>query len=84
SLQTNIPVSEASIDQVSLRVTASKTSDYPFEFERARLLNLLSNVRKVRFTAIFNTPKDNVYYNIYSDYEMDIKLLGDFNWGLSR
>jgi len=45
-------------------------------------INTLYNTKKAKFKIKFNTAAQPKYIKIYSDYTMDIKVVGDFNYSL--
>ena len=43
------------------------------------IYNLANNVTYIKFTARFDTQPVNTHVNIYEDYAIDFKLVGDMN-----
>lgn len=43
-------------------------------------MNLLYNTKKLKLQVKFNTSAQPNYIKIYSDYKMDVKLVGDINY----
>jgi hypothetical protein len=43
-------------------------------------MNLLYNTKKLKLKVKFNTAAKPNYIKIYSDYKMDVKLVGDFDY----
>ncbi len=71
-------IDEAPINS-SLRATGKKLTKIVIPISESRM-NLLFNTPKVVLKAKFNTSAQPQYIKIYSDYSLDVKLVGDFNY----
>ncbi|HEY8401239.1 MAG TPA: hypothetical protein VIK89_08260 [Cytophagaceae bacterium] len=60
------------------KVTEKKFSKVSFEVSDKKLNNIL-NSRKVITKVKFSTVPGSTHVNIFSDYSLDLKLVGDFN-----
>lgn len=69
---------EAPIDQ-NLRVVDKKLTKIVIPISENKM-SLLFNTKKVRLKVKFNTSAKPQYIKIYSDYSMDVKLVGDLNY----
>lgn len=61
------------------RVTMSELTQLDFAFDEARMQRLFL-AEKVVFWADFNTQPGSTHLKIYSDYKMDFKIIGDFQY----
>ncbi len=61
------------------KVTQAVTTAVPFQLNSADITTLINNATHVVFTARFDSKPSNTYINIYSDNEIDFKLIGDMN-----
>lgn len=80
SIITTSPIAAAPIDDATGKVTSTKVSSIPFIMSQARLDALVHNGSKVVFTARFDTQPANKNITIYSDYAMELKLVGDIGY----
>jgi hypothetical protein len=80
SLFTYTYVKAAEVDNSTYRTLKPEVAEYYFTLNKHRMKKILVNTRKIMFTVIFNTPNDNRYYTLFSDYEIDVKLMGDINF----
>ncbi|MCC6837336.1 MAG: hypothetical protein IT234_02245, partial [Bacteroidia bacterium] len=71
-------IDEAPVNS-SLRATGKKLTKIVIPISESRM-NLLFNTPKVVLKAKFNTSAQPQYIKIYSDYSLDVKLVGDFNY----
>ncbi|MGQ0829190.1 MAG: hypothetical protein ACT4ON_12450 [Bacteroidota bacterium] len=71
-------IDEASVNS-SYRVIAKKLTKIVVPVSESKM-NLLYNTKKVMLKVKFNTGTPPQYMKIYSDYKIDIKLVGDFNY----
>jgi hypothetical protein len=62
-----------------LIVSGKAYSKIPFHVNSAKLNNILHS-KKVIFKVKFSTLPENLYVKIYSDYEIDFKLVGEFDY----
>lgn len=63
----------------SLRVVGKKATKLVAQVSESRM-NLLYNAKKIKLKVKFNTASQSQYVKIYSDYSIDIKLIGDVNY----
>lgn len=63
----------------SLRAIGKKPTKIISEISENKM-KLLYNTRKVKLKVKFNTLSQTQYVKIYSDYNIDIKLIGDINY----
>lgn len=63
----------------SLRVTGKKTTKLVAAFSESKM-DLLYNTKRVKLKVRFNTASQSQYVRIYSDYSIDVKLIGDVNY----
>ncbi len=63
----------------SLRVIDKKLTKIVIPISENKM-SLLYNTKKVRLKVKFNTSSKPQYIKIYSDYSMDVKLVGDLNY----
>lgn len=78
SVLTTDVIQAASING-SGKVVESKYSVVPFQLKNSMIYNLANNVTYIKFTARFDTQPVNTHVNIYEDYAIDFKLVGDMN-----
>ncbi len=71
-------IDEAPINS-SLRATGKKLTKIAIPIAEDKM-NLLYTTKKVILKAKFNTSAQPQYIKIYSDYQLDVKLVGDFNY----
>ncbi len=71
-------IDEAPINS-SLRATGKKLTKIAIPISEQKM-NLLYTAKKVILKAKFNTSAQPQYIKIYSDYKLDVKLVGDFNY----
>jgi len=71
-------IDEAPINQ-SNRVIAKKLTKIVVPLSESRM-DLLYKSKKILLKIKFNTSNQPQYMKIYSDYTIDIKLVGDFNY----
>jgi hypothetical protein len=71
-------IDEAPINS-SLRVTGKKLTKIVIPVNESRM-NLLYATKKIVLKAKFNTSAQPQYIKIYSEYGLDVKLVGDFNY----
>ncbi len=64
------------------KVSSSVNSKLAIPLTKSKINNLV-NAKKVIVLATFNTPAQNNFINIYSYYQLDFKLVADFNYNLS-
>jgi hypothetical protein len=65
------------------KVTSKKSSKVDFAVDAVRMQNILRSrniVFKVKFSTTTATTPPNSFVKIYSDYTIDFKLVGDFNY----
>lgn len=65
----------------SLRVIDKKLTKIVVPLSENKM-TLLYNTKKVRLKVKFNTSAKPQYIKIYSDYSMDVKLVGDLNYSV--
>jgi predicted 3-demethylubiquinone-9 3-methyltransferase (glyoxalase superfamily) len=63
----------------SLRVTGKKATKLVAAVNQSKM-QLLYSTKKVRLKVKFNTASQSQYVKIYSDYSIDIQLIGDINY----
>ncbi|MFL5762878.1 MAG: hypothetical protein ACJ77K_02980 [Bacteroidia bacterium] len=63
----------------SFRVIAKKRTKITIPVSESRM-DLLYDTKKIAIKVIFNTSAQPNYVKIYSDYSIDLKLVGDFNY----
>lgn len=80
SIITTTPILAAPTDDATGKVTAPKTTFLPFTLNAAQLNTLIYQASKVVFTARFDTKPANKNITIYSDYALDLKLVGDIGY----
>jgi len=80
SIISSTPIAAAPIDAVTGKVTGTKISSIPFVMSAARLDALIHNGAKVVFTARFDTKPANKNITLYSDYAIELKLVGDIGY----
>ena len=71
-------IDEAPINS-NLRVTGKKQTRIALPLSESKM-NLLYNTKKLKLKVTFNTSAQPQYIKIYSEYAIDIKLVGDFNY----
>jgi hypothetical protein len=71
-------IDEAPINS-SLRVIGKKLTKIVIPIDENRM-NLLYATKRIVLKAKFNTSAQPQYIKIYSDYGLDVKLVGDFNY----
>ena len=69
---------EAFVDSQN-RVTEKRASKVSFFIDENRMQNILQ-ARKIVFKVNFSTAPLGSFINIFSDYTIDFKLVGDFNY----
>lgn len=74
---TNV-IDEAPINS-DLRVISKKLTQIVIPMS-AKKMDLLYNTKKLMLKIKFNTSSQPDYIKIYSDYTIDVKLIGDFNY----
>ncbi len=79
-LITTQPVLPA-ITNAAGRVTEKKYNKLDYVFDQTRFKNIFK-AKKILVIADFSTPTDNKFYKLYSDYSIDIKMVGDFKYTL--
>jgi hypothetical protein len=79
SIITSNTILAAPIDATTGKVTAAKVTNVPFQMSTADVNTLINQGAQVVFTARFDSKPVNTYVNIYSDYAIDFKLVGDMN-----
>ena len=63
----------------ALRVIGKKLTKITIPISESKM-NLLYDTKKVVLKVKFNTSAQPQYIKIYSDYSIDVKLVGDFNY----
>jgi hypothetical protein len=63
----------------SLRSVGKKATKLISEVSESKM-NLIYNSKKVKLKVKFNTISNTQYIKIYSDYSIDVKLMGDINY----
>lgn len=63
----------------ALRVIGKKLTKISVPISESKM-NLLYNTKKVVMKVKFNTSAQPQYIKIYSEYSIDVKLVGDFNY----
>lgn len=63
------------------RVTEKKYNKLDYVFDETRFKNIFK-AKKLLIFADFSTPTNNKFYKLYSDYTIDIKMVGDFKYTL--
>jgi hypothetical protein len=63
----------------NLRVTNKKTTKLITPVDEAKM-DLLYHTKKVMLKVKFNTASQSQYVKIYSDYSIDIQIIGDINY----
>ncbi len=71
---------QAPVD-IQLKVTGKRLTKLTIPVNHDKM-TLLYNTKKVMLKIKFNTSSQPKYIKIYSDYTMDVKLTGDFNYTL--
>lgn len=72
-------IAAAPVDPKTGKITDQKFSKIPFILPLSRLNNLLK-AQNIVFEARFWTEPSNTYTKIYSDYSIELRLTGDFNY----
>ncbi|HET6228357.1 MAG TPA: hypothetical protein VFF27_18900, partial [Bacteroidia bacterium] len=81
SLQgTTSTILQAPVD-AQLKVSAKRLTKITIPLNASQI-NTLYDTKKAKFKIKFNTAAQPNYIKIYSDYTMDIKVVGDFNYSL--
>ena len=70
---------DAALVDGSLRVSGKKLSKLIIPVDQTKL-NKLYTAHKMKIVATFNTVSNPQYVKIYSNYTIDFKLLGDFDY----
>lgn len=65
----------------SLRAIGKKTTKLVSALSETKM-NLLYNTKRVKLKVKFNTASQSQYVGIYSNYSIDLKLVGDINYTL--
>ncbi len=63
----------------SLRAVGKKLTKINVPINESKM-NLLYDTKKVVLKVKFNTSAQPQYIKIYSEYSIDVKLVGDFNY----
>jgi hypothetical protein len=63
----------------SLRVIGKKSTKLIAQVSESKM-SLLYNTKKVKLKVKFNTASQSQYVKIYSDYSIDIQIIGDINY----
>lgn len=71
---------QAPVDSL-LKVTQKRLTKIKIPLNSSQI-NTLYDTKKAQFKIKFNTAAQPNYIKIYSDYTMDIKVVGDFNYTL--
>lgn len=71
-------IDQAPVD-ATFRVTGKKATKLVAPVSEAKM-NLLYNTKRVKLKVKFNTASQSQYVKIYSDYSIDVKLIGDVNY----
>jgi hypothetical protein len=71
-------IDEAPVN-ASYRVIGKKLTKIVIPIDEAKM-KLLYNTKKIMLKIKFNTGNQPQYIKIYSDYTIDVKLVGDFNY----
>ncbi|MCW3084379.1 MAG: hypothetical protein JWP12_1745 [Bacteroidetes bacterium] len=79
SLYTNTNTIDQAPINAALRVTGKKATKLVAPVSEAKM-NLLYNTKRVKLKVKFNTASQSQYIKIYSDYAIDVKLIGDVNY----
>lgn len=69
----------ATIDPVSGRTSEKKYSKVSYQLSVSRLEKMLKSDKAIVEVRFFTTPANN-HVKIFSDYSIDLKLAGDFNY----
>jgi len=76
-------IDAATVNPISQRVIQPKISKNIIPVTRAKLQSLFLS-KKLIAEAKFNTQPANTHVKIYSDYYIDIKLIGDFSYRIKK
>lgn len=79
SLNSEELIEAATIDPTTGKVTDKKLTKLSFYIEKERIERIL-NSSNVIFTVTFSTHPTDTHVKIYSDYTIDFKLTGDFDY----
>ncbi|MDF2436425.1 MAG: hypothetical protein K0Q95_801 [Bacteroidota bacterium] len=79
SLYMNTNTIDQGLLNTNLRVTHKKTTRLSTPVNEAKM-DLLYNTKKVMLKVKFNTASQTQYVKIYSDYSIDIQIIGDINY----
>lgn len=79
SILTNANIIDEAPLNSNLRVIDKRLTQIAVHFSEIKM-NLLQNTKKVILKVKFNTSAQPQYVKIYSEYTMDVKLVGDFNY----
>jgi len=79
SIITSNTILAAAVDATTGKVTQAKVTNVPFQMSTADVNTLINQGAQVVFTARFDSEPVNTYVNIYSDYAIEFKLVGDMN-----
>lgn len=71
-------ISQAMLN-AGLRVTGKKATKLVAQVSESKM-SLLYNTKKIKLKVKFNTASQPQFVKIYSDYAIDIKLIGDINY----
>lgn len=71
---------QAPVDSI-LKVTQKRLTKFKIPLSASQI-NTLYDTKKTQFKIKFNTAAQPDFIKIYSDYTMDIKIVGDFNYTL--
>ena len=69
----------ANIDPSSGRTIEKKYSKLSYSMDISRLKRMLDSEKAI-MEVRFSTSPENTHVNIYSDYSIELKLVGDFNY----
>jgi hypothetical protein len=78
SIVSNAAIQPGVLDAFN-KVSATTHSRISFYVDQNRMQKILTS-RSVIFKVKFSTPNSNQYVKIYSNYKIDFKLVGDFNY----
>ncbi len=79
SLFANVNIIDEAPINSNLRVTGKKLTRIAIPLSESKM-NLLYNTKKLKLKVQFNTSAQPQYIKIYSEYTIDVKLVGDFNY----
>jgi hypothetical protein len=79
-IETATTINQAPVD-AQLKVTGKRLTTLSIPVNHGKM-TLLYDTKKVMLKIKFNTSSQPQYIKIYSDYTMDVKLTGDFNYTL--